>query len=389
MTKKPSFLLLFLLISFGSVTAVLFTPALPEIQNYFNVSENQTQLTITLFLVGYALGQLLYGPLANGLGRIKALTIGVIVEIIACFLCVVSGWLHAFWLLVGARLLMAFGASAGLKMTFTLIADCYEDQESRRLISHLMMAFAITPGLGIALGGLLTTYFGWQSCFIALGLYGLFVLSLVLNTSETAKIIDKRSLNLGIILKKYHQKFCSLPLWMGGFFMGIGGACIYIFASIAPFISDKYLHLNASEYGLWNLLPPIGIIIGSQLSAHFSEKFTHVKAIAIGLSIALLGSLLMLLSFVLQQWQGIFLFSPLMVVYIGISFIFGNASTLAMQSDEDKSSASAVMNFVNIGLSTFSVFILSSLSIHNPLILPVSFVLLTCLGFLLLLKIRK
>ena len=388
MIKKPSFLLLFLLISFGSVSAVLFTPALPEIQNYFNVSENYTQLTVTLFLVGYALGQLLYGPLANGLGRIKALTIGVIFEIIACFLCLVAGWLHMFWLLLVARLIMALGASAGLKMTFTLIADCYRDRESRRLGSHLMMAFAITPGLGIALGGLLTTHFGWESCFIALGLYGFFVLCLVFNTSETAKIIDKKSLKPTIILKKYRQKFCSLSLWTSGLFMGIGGACIYIFASLAPFICEKYLHLTASQYGIWNLLPSAGIILGSQLSAYFAEKFTPKKAIAIGLIITLVGSLIILLAFILQQWQPIFLFLPLVIVYTGISFIFANASTLAMQSEEDKSSASAVMNFINIGLSTLSVFLISSLSTDNPLILPGSFLLLACIGAVLLLKGR-
>ena len=384
MTHKPSFLLLFLLISFGSVTAVLFTPALPEIQQYFHVSEKQTQLTVTLFLVGYAFGQLLYGPLANGLGRKKALMIGVIGEIIACLLCLVSSWLHTFWLLVAARLLMALGASVGLKMTFTLIADCYDANESRRLTSHLMMAFAITPGLGIALGGVLSTYFGWESCFMALGLYGFFVLCLIAHMSETLKTIDKNALKSVFIFKKYRQRFCSLPLWIGGLLMGIGGACIYVFAALAPFICEKYLHLNPSQYGLWNLLPPVGIIIGSQSAAYFSERYSPKKAIAIGLSIALLGAAFMFINFMLQQWKPICLFLPLIIVYTGISFIFGNASTLAMQSDEDKSSASAVMNFVNMGLSTVSVFLLSSLSIQNPLILPGSFLLLSGMGFLLI-----
>lgn len=386
MTKKPSFFLLFLLISFGSVTAVLFTPALPQIQQDFHVTENQTQLTVTLFLVGYTLGQLLYGPLANGLGRIKALYIGVILEIISCFLCLVSGWMHAFWLFVAARLFMALGASSGLKMTFTLISDCYDAQECRRLIAHLMIAFAITPGIGIALGGYLSSCFDWQSCFVALGIYGCLILELVSRTSETAKIIEKTALMPSLIYKKYRQKICSFSLWTGGLLMGVGGACIYIFAALAPFICEQYLHLNPKQYGLWNLLPPIGIIIGSQASAYFSKKYTIKKIICVGLIIALFGSFLMFLSMLFQQWTPIFLFMPLVIVYIGTSFIFGNASTLAMQTEEDKSTASAIMNFINMGLSTTCVFLFSYLPFQNPLILPCSFLLLCGFGLLLMSK---
>lgn len=74
--KKPSFFFLFLLISFGSVNAVLFTPALPEISQYFDIKQSVASFTITIFLIGYSFGQLIYGPLANGYGR-KSLLLSV------------------------------------------------------------------------------------------------------------------------------------------------------------------------------------------------------------------------------------------------------------------------------------------------------------------------
>jgi MFS family permease len=77
MPPKPQFLTLLLLVSFGSVGAVLFTPALPAIQQFFQVTVGQAQLTMTSYLLGYALGQLPYGPLANGIGRKKTLYIGI------------------------------------------------------------------------------------------------------------------------------------------------------------------------------------------------------------------------------------------------------------------------------------------------------------------------
>src|SRR5690349_9985312 len=107
MQNRPSFVLLVLLITFGSVSAVLFTPALPEMAHYFAVSDNTAGLTITLYLIGYALGPLLYGPLANRYGRKVALYIGIGLEILAALLCLLAAWLYSFNLLLFARFIMA------------------------------------------------------------------------------------------------------------------------------------------------------------------------------------------------------------------------------------------------------------------------------------------
>src|SRR5271156_684920 len=121
-------LTLLLMISFASVNAVLFTPALPNIAHFFAISDSTAQLTITWFLIGYALGQLLYGPLANRFGRKKALFVGIGLQIISSFICVASGLAHTYWLLVTGRLLLALGSGVGLKMAFTLVNECYPAQ---------------------------------------------------------------------------------------------------------------------------------------------------------------------------------------------------------------------------------------------------------------------
>lgn len=369
-TRKPAFILLFLLISFGSVSAVLFTPALPQISTYFGVTNSSAQLTITLFLIGYAVGQLLYGPLANGYGRKIALYIGIFLEIVSSLVCVLSASLHWFWLLVVARLFMALGASVGLKMSFTLVSDCYSPQESTKVISHLMIAFAITPGLGVALGGFLTQHLGWQSCFYFLTLYGIFLLYLTYRMPETATAIDQSALKLSNILHKYSRKLKNKQLLLGGALMGCATAFVYVFASLAPFIAMQQMHLNPSQYGLWNLLPPIGIISGSQLSAYLAKRLPAIRAISLGISIMVLGVVLMFIAFALHWLSPIWLFLPLMIIYIGMSFVFANASTLAMQTVQDKSSASAMMNFINMGIATLSVLLLGFISTQSSLLLP-------------------
>ena len=136
-TRLPFFTLL-LLISFASVNAVLFTPALPNIAHFFRIGEDTAQQTITWFLVGYAIGQLLYGPIANRFGRKPALYAGISLQIVSSLLCVLAGVIHEYWLLVIARFMLALGSGVGLKMTFTLVNECYEPKIASQKISYLV-----------------------------------------------------------------------------------------------------------------------------------------------------------------------------------------------------------------------------------------------------------
>ena len=116
---------LLLMISFATFNAVLFTPALPNITRYFSITNNVAQLTITWFLVGYAIGQLLYGPLANRFGRKPALYTGISIQIVSSLLCILAGLIHSFFLLVLARFFLAIGSGVGLTIAFTLVNESF------------------------------------------------------------------------------------------------------------------------------------------------------------------------------------------------------------------------------------------------------------------------
>jgi DHA1 family bicyclomycin/chloramphenicol resistance-like MFS transporter len=97
--KSPPFVTLLLLISFGAVSAVLFTPALPQIKNYFGISQVLAELTVSLFLAGYAIGQLPYGAISNRFGRKPALFFAIALTIVGTILCIFSANLNCFPLL--------------------------------------------------------------------------------------------------------------------------------------------------------------------------------------------------------------------------------------------------------------------------------------------------
>lgn len=362
MQIKPElpFFTLLLMISFASVNAVLFTPALPNIATYFNISSDTAQQTITFFLVGYALGQLLYGPLANRYGRKPALYAGIILQIISCLLCVFAGILSKYSLMVLGRFLLALGSGVGLKMTFTLVNECYEPKIASQKIAYLMLGFAVTPGLAVALGGFLNPLYGWESCFYASAVYGFILLLMVSKLPETLNPnnLDLNALKIKYLISSYISVFNDSGLIAGGLLMGGSTCFVYIFAAVAPFVAMDIFGMSSQQYGLANIIPPIGLILGSLFSAKLAKRSPLTSIIKSGIGITSVGVVLMSITVYANLPPILSLFIPMTVVYFGLSLILANASTVAMSRVTDKAHGSAVMNFINMGLATVVVLIL-------------------------------
>lgn len=355
MPHKIPFFTLLLLISFASVNAVLFTPGLPNIAHYFRIGVDDAQHTISLFLIGYALGQLMYGPIANRFGRKPALYFGISLQIFSSLLAVFSGFIHQYYVLMLARFLLALGASVGLKITFTLVNECYPPKIAAQKISYLILAFAITPGLSVALGGVLNAFFGWQSCFYAGAAYGLILFYLSTRLPETKVVLDKNALKLKHLSIAYWSQFKNTQLIAGGLLMGCAACFVYVFAALAPFIAINLHGMTSIQYGFANLLPSLGLVLGALVGAQIAKKYSQFGIIFTGIAISLLGALLIFLLMLLDLPILFSLFLPIMIMYFGSCFVTANASAIAMSQVEDKAHGSAVMNFINVGAPTLVV----------------------------------
>ena len=168
--KKPHFFTLFLLMSFASVAAVSYTPALPAITRFFHITEGTAQLTLTLYLLGFALGQLCYGPIANRFGRKPTLYAGLVLAIVSSILCASAGAFHAFGMLVVFRITQALGTAVGMVMSFTIAADYYQ-QRVARVHALLVLSLGVMSPLSAILGGFLVQHINWESCFYFLAIY--------------------------------------------------------------------------------------------------------------------------------------------------------------------------------------------------------------------------
>lgn len=383
MNNKNPLIILLLLASFASVCAVLYTPALPEIANYLNITDAEAQKSISIFLIGYAFGNLPWGPIANRFGRRSSTLMGLGLASIGILITLAIKFYPQAWLLNLGRLITALGASVGIKIAFTYISDLYKKEETAGKIAYLMLSFAIAPGLAVASGGLLTKFFGWYSCFYATLAYAVLAIFLTLNLPETLQKDHIVPLNTHNIIQGYAMKLKNKSLIKASLIMGCGTTFIYLFASLAPFIGINELKLKPETYGFYNFIPPIGMILGFYFTQMLQNRLSCLSQIKLGIVITTCFVVFLSACFTLGYINSITLFLPMPGIYTGLSLVFANSSSLAIATCNNKSNASAMTNFLNMCLCVASLFIVEALPYKPSTLLPMVY-LLICLGMIIL-----
>lgn len=388
MNKTNPLMILLILASFASVCAVLYTPALPDIATFLKISDNQAQKSLSLFLVGYAFGNLPWGPIANRFGRKSATIFGLYLAIIGILITLLIKIYPYTWILNLGRLITALGASVGIKMAFTYISDLYSKEERTLKIAYLMLSFALVPGLAIVCGGLLTKLFGWYSCFYAMLIYTAISLVLTRKLPETLKKEHIIPLKVHTIIEGYSLAFKNKILIKASFMMGCATTFIYLFASLAPFIGINELGLKPEAYGFYNFIPSIGMVLGFYLTQFLQNKFSCFNQIKLGIIISTSFVTILAIFFVLKIIHPLTLFIPMPGVYVGLSLIFANTSSLAISEVPNKSNASAMTNFLNMGFCVTSLFVAEALPYKASFLLPILYIILciTMIGLFVGLK---
>lgn len=372
-THKPHLAWLMLLISFPSVATVLITPALPQIAHFFTISNSMAQQTITLFIVGYAFGPLLYPPIANRFGRKHAIYAGLVLYFVSCLVCITAIWTHAFVLLLIGRLFMALGASAGMVITFTIINDFYHVEQARPITSYTMLAYSFMPALAIAMGGAITSHLSWIDCFYALFLYGFVILCTSMRLPETLSDRDHHALKIKRIAQKYAKGFRSGRIVLFGAIYGLMSSFIYIIASGAPFIGIKTIGLSPATYGLLFLIPYCGQFIGSFSAGKLNRRFSAYRVLSTGFVSVIIGTLVMLIGFSLGYVNTPVLIMSIFLMMLGLPITYSNTTVMAVSHCDDKATASAILSFTNMGITLLATLIFTLLPIAHAVIMPICF----------------
>lgn len=352
-------------ISIASVSAAIITPALPEIQAHFALNLGTVEWVVSAFLIGYVGGQLIYGPLANQFGRLKALRMGLIINILGIVICLVALIVDVYWLLIIGRLITALGAASGLACTFMLINEWLPEFLRKTAMAYSVLSFAFGVGFAVMLGGVITEYWCWQGCFWFLLVHGLSMLWGTCIFSET--LVTPKPIHVHTIIRDYGQALSSSTLVIFSLVVGCCSAISYCFSAAGPQISKDLLKLSAAEYGYWNSLNIIGMLLGGLFVKQLITSLSAKSVIAIGfLGVALgIGNLGMIWGTGSQSALWFFLTTA--SLYFFSSLLFSGGSLVASNALPDKASAAAMMSFVNMCFATLCVILMGYL-VTDPLL---------------------
>lgn len=387
-TKEPHIISMMLLSAFAIMGALVMTPSLPKMSTFFGTSVGTTQLAVTVFLLGYAIGQLVYGPIANRYGRKPAFYIGILLATLGSLFSILSSPVESFSLLIFGRFLEALGASAGLVVSITVINDFYTPTGVRKIMAWIMLAFSVVPGFAILLGGFIAQFLNWQSCFYFLLIYGLVLALFIWRLPETIEQHDPHALKRANLIRNYLAVFKNKYLLAYGMIAGFSSALLYIYGAEGPFVGIQLLSIPAALYGSLALIPYLGTVLGSCLNMKLNNVSAY-KILHYGIAFETTAAVVMLIFFeagFISVWS---LFTPMILLCIGHSFVITMSYSLAMQDVKDKANGSAVLGFMNMSMPVMLTLLLGLLQIHSPTILPALLLLAMVLMILIYLLVAR
>ncbi len=346
--------LLTTLVALGPLSTDMYLPALPILAKAYATDAARVQLTLSVFLAGFACGQLFYGPLSDRFGRRPILLGGLFLYFIASIGCVLAGSIEA---LIAARFVQALGACAGPVLGRAIVRDVWGANESARVIAYIGGAMAIAPLVGPTLGGFLTVIFGWQANFVALTLFsGIQCVAVARMLDESnvhrhpsATSARRMAANFALLLADRHYVGYLLTF-------AFSYSALFAFISGSSFVLTERFGLAPQVYGMCFGIVVVGYLLGSVLSGRLVRRFGSDTLLACG---AWLGALAGAIMWALDM-AGVHAGLPGIAAILGPMFFCTLATGLVMPNAIGRAlapyptmagSASALMGFCQMTIA--------------------------------------
>lgn len=289
-TRSPGWgtiVLLGLLSTFGPMSIDMYLPAFPALAADLGATQGDVQMTLSAFVIGFAVGPLIYGPLSDRFGRKPVLLVGISLYIATSVGCALSpdiGWLIVF------RCLSAFGGGAGTAISRAVVRDLFGRDQSARTMSLMSLIILIAPLIAPLLGGYVLVWFGWRAIFWFLAIFGAFcLLAAWIGLPETLSPENRRPSGFRAMARGYREVLGHRRA-MG--FMLCGGmsfAAMFAYLSGSPFVYIELYDLPPERYGLLFALVVVGSMVGAWINSRFVTRFGIHRMLAAALAIAVAG----------------------------------------------------------------------------------------------------
>lgn len=368
-------LILGALTALGPLAIDMYLPALPEISRELAVTPGAVQLTLSMFMIGVAVGQAFYGPIADRWGRRGPLLVGLGVFSLAAIGCAAAQSLKG---LLIWRLVMALGGSASMVIPRAVVRDRFEEKDSARVYSVLMLILGVSPILAPTLGGQMLGITGWRGIFWVLSGVGLAcAVAVAWGMPESLARENRVTGGVGRALRIYGQLIMNRRFLGAVLAAGFTLGALFAYLSASSFVFIELHALTPKQYALVFGFNAVGLIAASQLNRWLLNRHSVERVLAAGFALNAIAGLLLIIAGV-TGWGGL----PVLIGLIFVSMsaagiIFPNISALAMAPfGAVAGSASALLGVFQFGVGAASGALVGTF--HNGTVLPMVIGLASC-----------
>jgi DHA1 family bicyclomycin/chloramphenicol resistance-like MFS transporter len=259
-----------LLVALGPFTTDLYLPAFPAVQATFGTSDVAIQLTLSATVLGFALGQVLVGPLSDRFGRRTPLLIATSVHVLACLGAAVAPSVGVLSVL---RLLQGMGAAGGGVVAAAMVRDLFHGHRLVRMLANMALVSGAAPILAPLIGSQLLAVLDWRGLFVCLSIYGAAALTLASLRIRETRTPAARARSVHDTARTRYAAVLGDRVFVGAMVVGaMNGAGLFSYLAVSPFLLQGAYGLSPQQYGLVFATNSVGVIGGAQLSARVMRR---------------------------------------------------------------------------------------------------------------------
>ena len=325
------------LTAFGPLSIDMYLPAMPLMAGDLHAADATVQLTLTSFVLGLAIGQLVIGPLSDSLGRRRPLLAGLALYVVGSLLCAIA---PTSGVLIAARALQAVGAAAGLVIARASVRDLFSGVAMARFFSTLMLVNGVAPVLAPVLGAQLLGWTSWRGVFVTLAVIGALLLAVVaLLLPESLPEGLRSPARPGAVLRTYARLLTQRSFVGYALASGLMFAAMFAYISGSSFALQGVYGLSPQQFSLVFGLNGVGIIAMGGVNRRLVGRVSEHTLLLAGLSIAAAAGLGVLAAVVFHLGL-VGLLVPLFLLVSTVGMVMPNATSLAL-ADQARSAGAA------------------------------------------------
>lgn len=369
---KQQKIALFLVVSISFLMGIgidLYVPSLPDMAHFYHANISYIQLTISLYLLGYGLGQIILGSLSDSYGRRKIFIASSMVFSISSMLCIVSDsiiYLNLFRLLQGFAIA---GLASGMR---AIIVDLFSGLELKKMANYFALSWAIGPIVAPFIGANLADKFGWQANFYLFTVYGIilfFVCTLLFEESNKNIIhFNAKNFTTNLVIIITNKEFTLLSI-----IYGLSYSTVLIFNTVGPYLIEVKLNYSILFYGNLAMFLGCAYFIGTMINRYLIIRYDNKSILQSGIILSSISSIVMLL--LMTFHQNIFTLTvPIFAIFVFIGLIVPNAIAITMTLFPKQAGMATSLCGTIVGLIVFSVTYIIGLFKVTPIELAITYI---------------